>query len=126
MNTPHPSLGHRLRQRGAALLAAMLTVTLVAIGAQRVAVFGVGPRVRQGQVDDQGAHGEISRAIVGCGFDGAQGALAPSGLCRGRPSACALAPRSRQKVVTVWFWRRTQERSCTVVSPRRRRPRTSK
>ena len=30
MNTPHPSLGHRLRQRGAALLAAMLTVTLVA------------------------------------------------------------------------------------------------
>ena len=104
---------HGGQQRGAGTGVAR---GVVAVRAQRVRVFGGGAGARQGQGKDQGAHGRVSRAIVG-GDYGNRGQGIPTGWA---------APRSRQTVKASMPWRRTTERSCTAMSPRRRRPCTSK
>ena len=105
-----PHGGQRAGGRGA------VARGLVAVCAERVAVFGGATIARQGEVKDEGAHGKSSRAIVG-------------GVCV-RPAQDmpgTRAPvRSRQTVVASRPMRRTSERSCTTVGPMRRRPCTSK
>lgn len=67
----------------------------VAVGGQRVAVLGGRPRVARGQGKDEGAHGWVSRAILGAWHDGSRG--------RGQRVAVAASlraktPRSRHSV----------------------------